>query len=226
MKLRNLVYIVVLAALLVLLVTGKLSYILLIFGIPGIAINLMILIVASILVYKLVEKILMVLLIPLILIFLLVLYALLVVQAPIHGKVLNALNNQPLEGIVVERAANIGVIALHAGAVSPKWKEKTTSSSTGEFSFPSSIHFTIPFVEYFNSSYCFVQICDQENCSNMNLANTYHNNNYYKIPQVTKWRYNFVPIENDIYLMPRVGAADCDKMINDWLIEECKKLNP
>ncbi|MFH0977663.1 MAG: hypothetical protein V1837_00030 [Candidatus Woesearchaeota archaeon] len=221
MRLLTWILAILLGIVLVFVVTGKSA--LLLPNLPGITLNIIILAIAAYIVYKLIQKVVMILVIPLILIALLLIYASVIVQAPMQGKVINAANNQSVSGIVVTRSVFIGSVALNGSSLE-ELQENSTTSDDGSFSFPWFFHITFPFVDYFSSDKLFVEICDT--CTNSGFLLLYHEQSFLEDSQgLINFRFNFLPVKADVYLIPKLSAEECQSMQNKWLVSDCINLS-
>lgn len=98
----------------------------------------------------------------LILVLLVIAYSLMIIQAPIRGKVINALTGEPLKEIEVVEQAYTGYYVPNPGGSYPntKWYSVTKTNDKGEYKFPLRIRFTVPLIEYFSSISYYIPICE------------------------------------------------------------------
>lgn len=161
-------------------------------------------------------------LIPIFIIVIIILYFSFVIQAPIKGKVIDAISGEPLQNVIVTHTMELHHAGFEGGW-SDFFTQRKTTDQKGEFKFG----WYTKWASGNFKSYVSVYICD-------NSTNLYYS------PQCNKqltdfypdWEYreeainshiNLIPSEINVFLMPLVSNInECKKAINEELVNECK----
>jgi hypothetical protein len=166
-----------------------------------------------------------------ILVILVVTYFTLIIQAPINGQVINALNNKSIEDINVLEIVSISRLVLNpAGTPGTESCRIVQTNKRGEYIFPWRVYYTFPFVNSFErltwsvpikwddyGSPCFPRFI------NLNEEFVTKLNTLYTTGWGITSRNYLLSKKIDIYLIPKVeNLVECDKAIKTELIEKCR----
>ena len=177
--------IIIIGACLALFETGQIGHLLT--GVPAVVINLAVLFIAAVLIYKIVQKVVLLILVPAMLLLFVFGYFSIIVQAPIHGTVVDS-NNKSIEGLVVGQEITVNGL-MGNGSI---WERNVTTTKDG-YAFPWALHINKPFFQMFDKDEIRIDLCKEEGCPNKAYAEA---NPFAKIePFITGSRFNFIPQE-------------------------------
>lgn len=154
---------------------------------------------------------------------LILVYASIDVSPSVEGRVVNAINENPVAGIEVLRIFETTDIVLNPGGEygKPKWTQKSRTDNNGVYRIPVSVHVKMPSLSFLSdveidAPMCHSEenqsrYCPWENYSMISFDNSRFENEY---------TYASGLIGNDIYLIPKLNKIEeCD------VLEEKDPLN-
>jgi len=166
-------------------------------------------------------------LVALVVIILSLAYSAVDISLPKSGKVLNALDGNPISNIEVMRVYLTTNMVLNPGGESqrPKWFQSVISEDDGSYSFPISIHLKIPFLSWLSQISVGAPVCDKPSdagrlpyCPWQFESFMSSHNIMYEQEYTTK---SFV-IGEDVYVIPKMPIEKCSLLIKKQLQSECQ----